>query len=406
MIILTPEETGCRLPIKVWPPGFESDDAVNWFEQYDHDVFQQFRNLANHPIARKWVCGMPDYHLGYGMPIGGVLATSGGVVPSAVGVDIGCGMKAVQTSLLAEQLTPDHLERVRLAIHERVPVGFERHKELRSMPVELMKSGLESGLGEKWAVVGDHFERARSQLGTLGGGNHFIELQRDAKDGRLWVMLHSGSRNIGKQVCDHYSGLAREYMSASVLKVDRDLAYLPIDSEPYDHYLAEMHWCMKYAEANRNAMMEAVWSAFEAVLGKGTTMHDMEVNTHHNFAARELHFGEHLWIHRKGAVKAEGLVTIPGSMGTASYIARGLRPTESFNTCSHGAGRRMGRKQAKREISHDRAVESMGNVVYPIKEGDYDEMPDAYKSIDAVMAAQEDLVTAEHRLLPLTVVKG
>ena len=163
---------------------------------------------------------------------------------------------------------------------------------------------------------------------------------------------------------------------------------------------------MKYAEANRNAMMEAVWSAFEAVLGKGTSMIDLEVNTHHNFAARELHFGEHLWIHRKGAVKAEGLVTIPGSMGTASYIARGLQPAHSFNTCSHGAGRRMGRKQAKREITHEQAVAQMGQVVYPIKEGDYDEMPAAYKNIDDVMLAQDDLVTPEPRLSPLTVVKG
>lgn len=398
MIVLNQDETGCDRPIKLWPPGHgQLSSLVGWYEQFDHDVYQQFRNLANHPLARKWVCGMPDYHLGYGMPIGGVLATQGGVVPNAVGVDIGCGMIAVRTILEADSVNRDTLAKLRAAIHARVPVGQKHHDKgvtLDMVPPAPARS----------AVVAEQWDRAAYQLGTLGGGNHFIELQKD-EENNLWIMLHSGSRNVGFKVCQHYAAVAKDYMKSFHVKVDPDLAFLPISVPEHEMYLAEMQWCMAFAEANRKAMLTAVHEAFRDVM-KGEILSDLTVDTHHNFAAMEHHGGENLMIHRKGAVKAEGLVTIPGSMGTASFIGEGLASPESFNTCSHGAGRRMSRTEAKKTITHEQAVKSMGDVVYGVREGDYDEMPAAYKDIDEVMAAQSDLVTPLYRLTPLTVVKG
>jgi tRNA-splicing ligase RtcB len=399
MIVLNPTEHGTSLPIKLWP----TEPDGYWTDPSFHDVYQQFRNLANHPLAHKWVCGMPDYHLGYGMPIGGVLATKGGVVPNAVGVDIGCGMIAERTNIAADSLTRDDLTALCGAIRERVPVGFRHHEQQGALPSKLMSLALDNNLAKQ--VVGQHWDRARYQLGTLGGGNHFIELQRCREDGRLWIMLHSGSRNVGKQVCDHYDKVAKGYMDSFKVKVDRDLAFLPDTVPEHGAYLAEMRWCMAFAEANRKAMLEAVHEAFGSLQWPDLGI-DLVVDTHHNFAAMEHHAGENLMIHRKGAVKATGLVTIPGSMGTASFIGEGLTPAESFNTCSHGAGRVMGRKVANKTISHERAVESMAHVVYGVREGKYDEMPDCYKKIDEVMAAQADLVMPLWRLVPLAVVKG
>lgn len=403
MFVLTPEETGCKLPIKMWGGG--ADDTV----------MEQFHNLANHPLAHKWVCAMPDFHPGYGMPIGGVLTTRGGVLPNAVGVDIGCGMIAVRTQIEAGSLSHDALQALRLAIHARVPVGFQSHESPPRMLGEVMPDAPAGS-----AVITKHWDRAAQQLGTLGGGNHFIELQcEDAffmgrgesvvkvgGEKRLWIMLHSGSRNIGKQVCDHYNNIAKGYMASFHVDVDSDLAFLPNTVPEYDAYLADMRWCMAFAEANRQAMLEAVYGAFEERGWSRSALGiDLTVDTHHNFAAMENHYGENLLIHRKGAVKAIGLVTIPGSMGTASYIGEGLTPRDSFNTCSHGAGRVMGRKVAQRTITKARAEQSMANVVYDAK-GKRDEMPDAYKDIDDVMDAQSDLVARRYRLMPLAVVKG
>lgn len=390
MITLYKDTTGCKLPINLWTRWPEAMEDAGW-----QDVYQQFRNLANHPLARQHICGMPDYHLGYGMPIGGVLATQGGVVPNAVGVDIGCGMIAYRTDIEADSLSLDDLELLRVGIHRRVPVGFNRHVMSRAWKLPPAPAG---------SVVAKHYDTATHQVGTLGSGNHFIELQRDP-DGMLWIMIHSGSRNIGKQVCDHYNGIAKEQ---TPWQVHDDLAYLASYLPAYHAYMAEMHWCMKFAEINRQAMMQEVLNALGALTGRlasGINI-DLVVETHHNFVAEEEHNGEKLMIHRKGAVKAEGLVTIPGSMSTASYIGEGLASPYSFATCSHGAGRRMSRGQAKRTITHERAVESMGSVVYPVKKGQYDEMRDAYKDIEDVMAAQDDLVRPLWRLEPLTVVKG
>ena len=404
MIVLDPQDTGCKLPIKIWtaeknfsPP--ESDSAAYKGWQL---VWKQLNNLANHPLAVRHVCAMPDFHPGYGMPIGGVLATRRGVVPNAVGSDIGCGMIAQRLNIQADDLNREDLKALQQAIYKRVPVGFQHHNtNQRLSMIENVPAVPKKGA----AVIEKFWDRAAAQLGTLGSGNHFIELQRCDEDGRLWLMLHSGSRRIGKEVGDHYDKIAQAYMQSFKVDVDKELAFLPDTVPEYEQYLADMRWCMKYAEANRQAMLAAVHAAFKS-LGCKHTIVDIEVETHHNFAAMEYHFGENLMIHRKGAVRATGLVTIPGSMGTASFIGDGLTPRESFNTCSHGGGRVMGRGEANRTITHNQAVESMEDVVFEVREGQYDEMPGAYKPIDEVMAAQADLVRPLYRLTPLTVVKG
>jgi tRNA-splicing ligase RtcB len=378
-----------RLPIKVWTDDIDEADAA----------IGQAKNLANHPIAANWVCLMPDFHLGYGMPIGGVLATKGGVVPNAVGVDIGCGMIAARTQFRAASVDRDQLQAVRVAIHQRVPVGMASHKTPRLLDEPLIEAA------EGTFVVRGLLSKAAAQVGTLGSGNHFIELQ-EGGDGALWIMLHSGSRNIGLQVCNHYHAIAKRIVTERGIDVpDADLAFLPESEDEYAQYLADMRWCMAFAESNRNAMFAAVCEAFVEVLAEEPAS-DLKFDTHHNFAEMETHFGEELLVHRKGAVKAEGLVTIPGSMGTASYIGEGKQPAESFNTCSHGAGRKLSRKEANRAIDHEQAVESMQHVVYGVRQGEYDEMPHCYKDIEDVMRQQADLVAPVHRLLPLAVVKG
>ena len=384
-----------RLPIKVWQ--LSAEDGP------DDQVMAQLKNLANLPIAERWVCAMPDFHVGYGMPIGGVLATRGGVIPYAVGVDIGCGMIAAQTSLDADIFTFEEYQELRLAIHARVPVGHVHHKADQPMPRRLhaLRPDIES------SVVGSQYKRAARQIGTMGGGNHFLELQKDT-EGRLWIMLHSGSRNVGKQVCDHYHKVAKRYMRDFASAVpDPDLSFLPDSVPEYASYLAEMEWCMAFAEESRKVMLDQALEALVIAVGHPVNV-DMLVDTHHNFAAMENHYGQNYLVHRKGAVKAQGYVTIPGSMGTASYICRGLEPEESFNTCSHGAGRVMGRNVANKmmEDRHEEAVRMMAHVAFNVRPGDYDELGHCYKDIDAVVAAQADLVEPYMRLTPLAVVKG
>lgn len=382
-----------RIPIKIWA---EESDLAGF-----DDAITQAKNLANHPLARKWVGLMPDFHVGYGMPIGGVLATQGGVVPNAVGVDIGCGMIAAQTTIPADSLSRDWLQQLREEIHRRVPVGHAHHATPQKHPYLIEAASLPIAADP---VIGPQLRAADQQIGSLGGGNHFIEIQRD-QDGYVWLMIHSGSRNLGKRVCDYYHGRAKSYMAMFHSQIpDMDLAFLPVGVPEHDAYLAAMRFCMGFAEASR-AQMEQQVEAAVRTLGVEFAVTRL-FDTHHNFAATETHYREPLMIHRKGAVRAEGFLTIPGSMGTASYICEGLSPRESFNTCSHGAGRVLGRKQANRTITHDQAVEAMKNVVFGVRDGDYDEMPMAYKDIDRVITQQSDLVRPLHRLLPLAVVKG
>ena len=389
MIILGSEQ----LPIKIWA---EAADL----EGYDAAI-DQAKNLANHPAARSHIALMPDFHVGYGMPIGGVLACENAVVPNAVGVDIGCGMMALPLALEASSLTRDNLESLRQAIHARVPVG--------NGPQGEHKDGADSKLPEvdHGDILQDLFPKARVQMGTLGGGNHFIELDQD-EDGQVWLMLHSGSRALGQKVCTAYEKQAQMHNSRWYSQLpDKELAFLPVDSGHAASYLQEMTWCMKFAEMNRHAMLQASLAAFtDCGISLDRNIQAHVIETHHNYAVPEKHRGKPLWVHRKGAVKAEGKLIIPGSMGTASYICEGLNNPESFGSCSHGAGRVLGRRQANRTITHERAVESMGSVVFGIREGDYEEMPDAYKDIDRVIELQLDLLRPLHRLTPLAVVKG
>jgi tRNA-splicing ligase RtcB len=371
-----------------------------WLDDLDANAMAQARNLANLPFAFKHVAIMPDAHLGYGMPIGGVLATEGVVIPNAVGVDIGCGMCAMKTDI-----QPD-VARTKKAlglIRQRIPVGFKRHKEKQD-PALLPEPK------NDLPIIEQNMDTALKSLGTLGGGNHFIELQSD-EDGWLWVMIHSGSRNLGKQVADAYNKaavLANAQWHSAVPK-EHDLAFLPLGTRVADDYLEEMDYCVRYALANRQLMMERVGECLAGAFG--SFVQTNHVNIAHNYARMEHHFGQNVMVHRKGATSAKlgeaGI--IPGSQGTASYIVRGLGNPQSFKSCSHGAGRVMGRKQAQRELSLEdqQAILDDQGILHGIRgKGDLDEAPGAYKDIDVVMENQKDLVEIVTKLRPLAVVKG
>lgn len=369
-----------KLPIKIWAEGIEEG------------ALQQARNLANLPSLYKWVALMPDCHVGYGMPIGGVIATTDLIIPNAVGVDIGCGMASVRF----DSVPPDigELKRIMGEARKAIPVGFAHHQE----PQEW------SGFHEApdIPIIQRELASARKQLGTLGGGNHFIEFQVD-EAGRFGAMLHSGSRNFGLKVAKTYHDAARAMLRRWHIELpDQELAFLPIDSPEGQQYLAAMQYCLDFAQANRAHMMQAVLR----IVGLEPVS---EVNIHHNYVAIEHHYGKDVWVHRKGATRARSgeLGIIPGSMGTSSYIVEGLGSPESFQSCSHGAGRQMGRKQAERTL--DLAIEQakMGNVVHGLRnKTDLDEAPGAYKDIDAVMAAQQDLTRIVSKRLPLGSIKG
>lgn len=380
-----------------------------WLEDIEDGAMGQIKNIANLPFVYKWVAVMPDSHQGYGMPIGGVVALENIISPNMVGVDIGCGMCAVNTHIKTEDITQEQLKDILGAIRKVVPVGFAHHQNKQDdnlMPF----SGSKSANGP---IVAEEYENAKNQIGTLGGGNHFIELQKSS-DGELWIMIHSGSRNLGKKVCDYYNAkaveLAKKWYIPNV--VEQDLAYLPVDTQEGQMYIKEMQYCVDFAFANRKLMMERVKECVSSVLGEFTP--DEMINIAHNYARLENHMGENVWVHRKGATSARlGEVgIIPGSMGTKSYIVEGLGNVQSFMSCSHGAGRKMGRMEASRTITLEEADKSMEGVVYgrwgKDRKGnlDFGEAPQAYKDIDVVMENQKDLVKILVELKPLAVVKG
>jgi len=380
-----------KLPIKLWLDDLEAG------------ALKQARHLANLPFAVGHVALMPDSHQGFGMPIGGVLATRDVIIPNAVGVDIGCGMCAVRTSL--ERLERPALAAVIGHIVRRVPVGFAWHD--RPQADGLMPDGLSP---VETPVVWEQYERARRQLGTLGGGNHFIELQQGS-DGRVWLMVHSGSRNLGKQVADRYNRLAVALNEKWRSPVPRawQLAYLPLETPEAARYRREMEYCVEFALANRLQMMARIREAVADVAG--AVEFDHPVNIAHNFAAGERHFGQDVVVHRKGATQARAgqLGIVPGSQGTRSYLVRGRGNPESFESCSHGAGRRMGRQEARRrlDLAEQQARLDARGILHSLRSRrDLDEAPDAYKDIDAVMANQADLVDIAVELTPLAVVKG
>jgi len=376
-----------RLPIKMW------------LDELEEGALQQAKNLANLPFAFKHIAIMPDSHQGYGMPIGGVLATEDVIIPNAVGVDIGCGMCSLRTD--RHEIDRNDLKSIMSIIRNTIPVGFNHHEQEQD---------------EKWMpelngsleIVEQEYESARSQVGTLGGGNHFIEIQKGS-DGYVWIMIHSGSRNIGYTVAKHYNQKAKELNEKWKSDTRTDLAFFPRDTKEFDDYDREMNYCIEFALNNRKLMMQKVKNAFMDVLG------DVEfsdfINKPHNFASVENHFGKDLLVHRKGATRArEGeLGMIPGSQGSSSFIVRGKGNRDAFESCSHGAGRVMSRNQAKKTLSvkeESKPLEERG-ILHAIRhKSDLDEAPGSYKDIQKVMELQKDLIDIVIELEPLAVVKG
>jgi tRNA-splicing ligase RtcB (3'-phosphate/5'-hydroxy nucleic acid ligase) len=379
----------------------------SWCEDLEDKAFEQAYNLAHLPFAFKHIALMPDCHMGYGMPIGGVLATTGDVViPNAVGVDIGCGMIAVQTDIPNDYITRDHLLMIMGWLRERIPTGFKKHT-----PLESHKYSMPIVDKEDMPVTKKHYENAVLSLCTLGGGNHFIEIQ-SGDDGYIWIMVHSGSRNLGKQICDHYNKLAKSLNRLWYSEIDpkTDLAFLPLFTEEGRNYMNEMNYAVEFAHANRNAMLMEVILAFDTLTDR-TINWEKPINVAHNYAAFENHFGKNVMVHRKGATRAyEGeLGIIPGCQGTKSYIVRGKGNRDSFKSCSHGAGRCMGRKQAQRELNLVDEIKRLDDlkVIHGIRSTkDLDEAAGAYKDIETVMKNQADLVDIVTELTPLCVVKG
>lgn len=382
-----------RIPIKLW------------LDEVDDQTLYQAKNLANLPFAFKHIALMPDAHSGYGMPIGGVMAADKVIVPNAVGVDIGCGMCAVKTNL---RINPDIRKRLKDIvgdIRERVPVGFKHHK--RAQDENLMPEGYEI---DNLEVVSSEYESALRQLGTLGGGNHFIEIQRDKED-YIWIMIHSGSRNLGKKVADHYNKLAKKLNKRwnSPVPPKADLAYLPFTTTEAHMYYYEMNYCVDFALANRKLMLTRVQEVFRHYFPN--IIFGEIINIAHNYAAWEKHFGKKVVVHRKGATSAHKgeLGIIPGSQGTSSFIVEGLGNPESFASCSHGAGRIMGRNEAVRNLSLEYEIDKLDKkgILHSIRSRrDLDEAPSAYKNIVQVMLDQEDLVEIKVKLSPLAVIKG
>lgn len=378
-----------RWPIKLWLPAADLGEKA----------LVQARNLANLPFTFRHVAMMPDAHMGYGMPIGGVLAADGVIIPNAVGLDIGCGMALTKTSL--REIDRETRLRWMEAVRKVVPVGFSHQTEAQDE--DLMPSI------EPINVTSAEYESARRQLGTLGGGNHFIELQLGS-DGFVYVMIHSGSRNLGKRVADHYNALAKSSNARwhSAVPKEFDLAFLPFDSEESDNYFHEMSYCVEFAKTNRRLMMLRVLEVLVDVAG-GDVQDSWDVA--HNYAAVEHHFGRDVVVHRKGATRArkDEICVIPGSQGSSSFLCTGLGNRDSFQSCSHGAGRCMGRRDAQRTLSLDverKRLDDLG-VVHTVRgQADLEEAAGAYKDIDQVMSWQADLVRADVRLEPLAVIKG
>jgi tRNA-splicing ligase RtcB len=394
-----------RVPIKAWTRGVPVEESA----------LRQLRNVAAMPFIHQWVAVMPDVHWGIGATVGSVIPTVGAVIPAAVGVDIGCGMMAVQTTLTANDL-PESLREVRAAIEQAVPHGISfRGRDKGSWgeapaPAEEAWAGLKPRFD---AIVAKHPTIRQSnnlkQLGTLGTGNHFIEVCLDEAD-RLWLMLHSGSRGVGNKIGTYFIELAKKDMRQWLVNLpDKDLAYFSEGTEHFAEYVEAVEWAQDFAMTNRRLMMAAVLRAVRCAPGiPPFEAGVVAVNCHHNYVARERHYERDVLVTRKGAVRARAgdLGIIPGSMGARSYIVRGRGNPEAFDSCSHGAGRAMSRAEAKRRFTvADHAAATAG--IECRKDADViDETPAAYKSIDAVMEAQRDLVEVLHTLRQVVCVKG
>lgn len=388
-----------RVPVKIW-----TDDI-------DERSKQQLANIASLPFIHRHVAAMPDVHLGIGATIGSVIATHKAIIPAAVGVDIGCGMVACRLSITANDLDEKSLKKVFDQITRDVPVGRGQHKDENvlvqaAMPFEARLDAMTDKHPKLLKAFGK-FSKWMNQMGTLGGGNHFIEVCLDESD-QVWVMLHSGSRGIGNALAEYYIQLAREDMERWMIQLpDRDLAYFPEGSEHFDDYVEAVTWAQEYAMQNRECMLDLVLRALGRHLPEFDVTSEV-VNCHHNYVTTEHHFGANVWVTRKGAIRArEGdLGIIPGSMGARSYIVRGKGNPESFTSCAHGAGRRMSRTAAEKMFSEVDLVKQTEGVICRKDKGVVDEIPGAYKDIDTVMANQADLVDIVHRLKQVVCVKG
>lgn len=394
------------VPIKMWTRGVPVEDGAR----------DQLARAAKMPFVFKHVAAMPDVHIGIGATVGSVIPTKGAVIPAAVGVDIGCGMMAARTSLVASDL-PDNLEGVRSAIERAVPHGRSMNRNKRDTG---SWGDPPPAIVEAWATLAQRFDRIVEKypklkntnhlvhLGTLGTGNHFIELCLD-QDQRVWVMLHSGSRGVGNAIGTYFIELAKQDMRKWHINLpDENLAYFPEGTDHFDDYVEAVGWAQDFAALNRRMMMTNVIRALRGQIAKPFDAELEAVNCHHNYVQRENHFGENVLVTRKGAVRAaKGVLgIIPGSMGAKSFIVRGLGNAESFDSCSHGAGRIMSRTAAKKLVTLDEHIRDTAGVECRKDEGVIDETPKAYKPIEAVMAAQADLVEIVHTLKQVVCVKG
>jgi tRNA-splicing ligase RtcB len=372
---------------------------------------QQLVNLSKLPIVHHHVAAMPDVHAGIGATVGSVIATKQAIIPAAVGVDIGCGMIAARTSLTADQLDEKTLKRVYDQISRDVPVGRDQHKEGRELTQAAAPLRRElKQITEAHPQLEKRFQRTQNwvkQMGTLGGGNHFIEVCVD-EEHRIWAMVHSGSRGIGNAIGTYFIELAHRDMEGHMANLpDRDLAYFREGSGHFEEYVRAVAWAQAYAASNREAMMETVIAAMRRHLPPFEVTSEA-VNCHHNYVEREHHYGEDVWVTRKGAIRAgEGeLGIIPGSMGAKSYIVRGRGSAESFESCAHGAGRRMSRRAAQKQFTAADVAQQTAGIICRKDSGVVDEIPAAYKPIDEVMENQRDLVDVVHTLKQVLCVKG
>ena len=410
MFVLENENTG--RPVKIW---------LSSEKDLEQGCLEQAYNLSNLPFLHEWICLMPDTHQGMGMPIGGVIAAIDTVIPNAVGVDIGCGMGFVCTNIPVSTLRGVQTGNGNLVqaiigdILRNIPVGFNHHK--RPQPSYTLDAALgELDKYERQHELQSQLDAGYFQIGTLGGGNHFIELQED-EDGLLGVMVHSGSRNFGKQVCDYFHNKARE-LNAKWQSPVPDywrLAHLPTDTQEGQDYINWMNLALGFAFENRSRMMLAVKAILDKWIGKHTDIsieYTDEINCHHNYASLEHHYGKDVWVHRKGATRAEKgeLAVIPGAMGSFSYVAEGLGNAESYNTSSHGAGRRYSRKAAMQNFTVEEVINDLNTAGVVLGKHSKKDVPEesrfAYKNIDEVMGNQKDLVKPVKKLKTIGVVKG
>jgi len=391
--VFTISKENSKVPIKIW---LKDENAL------ESQCLEQAYNLSEFPFLHKWVALMPDTHAGMGMPIGGIIATKDVIIPNAVGVDIGCGMSFVGTNLSIKGL---QIQPIIGDIMRNIPVGFNRHKTVQSSTVlDIAKKELHKYESHKDLL--NELETGYFQLGTLGGGNHFIELQEDDK-GNLGIMIHSGSRHFGKQICDYFNRKAESLNNATV----HNLAHLPTDHQLGKDYVNWMNLALDFAKENREKMMHCVKEVLAKHI-KTSFAYDKEINAHHNYASYENHYGKDVWVHRKGAISAKKgeLGIIPGAMGSFSYIVEGLGNEESFCSSSHGAGRVYSRKTAVKTFSVEEVMSDLNSQGVTLgkhnKKDVAEESRFAYKNIDEVMANQADLVKPIKKLKTIGVVKG